>query len=520
MASPVALARFPLGARFGGVARRVSRLLAIATPGVLDGVSALTTLEGTIGRHVDIAQVYQPWGDSAASGSFSPEWKTSLIAAIIARGTIPLISWEPTGVTSLVDAADATTVTAGSWDSYIDTWIAGIDALAPDLVYLRPWHEINESAHDYGSGGSAGNTAAELVAAWQYVVNRFSAASCTNVRWVWSLNEVTWADEVADTSVDCYPGDSYVDIVAFDAYNWGSDRLSTGGWRYPRQICERSLNLLQTIAPTKPVWVAEVGCSPNGGDKDEWIKGLAAYLRGRLSIVRISWFNYDNSGSGEADWRCTTPADTLTAYQGLIRGAGLSSVYPAFPTAQAPTAPATPMLNLSGSPIASGAGLVTWTISDEATLVFALTVNSYSAGTFLGCLSFTNAGDDNSTANGLAIMLYADAASLLIQRQVGTDNLDFSVPFPAGTERLVTIRFSSGECHVRINGLHAARDSYDSTADFAPVNYAIGSRLVGNFAYNAGDVSIFALAAYNAALSEDDLAGVEAYLMAQRGLSA
>ena len=490
--------------------------LALATPGVLDGVSALSTVEATLGRKVNIAQIYQPWGDSATSGSFSPEWKTSLITSMILRGSTPLISWEPIGTTAAVNSSDATTITGGSWNTYIDSWIAGIKA-SSGIIYLRPWHEINESAHAYGAGGSAGNTPTELVAAWQYVVDRFRAASCTNVRWVWSVNEVTWADEVAGTSVSCYPGNSYVDVVAFDAYNWGSDRLSTGGWRHTRHVLDRSLSIIRSVAPSKPIWIAEIGCSPNGGTKSDWIASVAQWLRVHPEIIQVSWFNYDNSGSGEADWRCTTPAATLTAYQQLIKREGVSTLYPPFPLAQtAPTVPTTPALNLTGSPIASGAGLVTWGASASATILMVLTVNAYSAGTYYGCLSFTgSSGDDNNTANGLAVILYADAASLLIQRQVGANSLDVSVPFPAGTRRLVTLRFSGGEFHARINGLHAVRDSYDSVANFTPVNYGVASRMVGNFPYNTGDVSIQALAAYDSSLSESDLAGVEAYLIAQ-----
>lgn len=117
--------------------------------------------------------------------------------------------------------------------AYIDTWAAGVAALitvsgsAP--VYLRIFHEMN-LAYNSGIGypwgvydvyndglyKATGNTPARLVAAWKYVVDRFTAAGATNVRWVWNSGGDLGPNPITP---GCYPGDTYVDFIGADIYN-------------------------------------------------------------------------------------------------------------------------------------------------------------------------------------------------------------------------------------------------------------------------------------------------------------
>jgi beta-mannanase len=93
------------------------------------------------------------------------------------------------------------------------------------------------------------------------------------------------------TSLDAvYPGDSYVDVVAADGYNGGSELPSMGGWQTPEQVFGSTLEALTRLAPSKPLWINEVGSSEYGGNKAQWINKLFGYLR-TTPVAAVIWFN-------------------------------------------------------------------------------------------------------------------------------------------------------------------------------------------------------------------------------------
>lgn len=143
----------------------------------------------------------------------------------------------PIGLTTQANPlVPVATISGSEWETlqeYIDSWAAGVAALktvsgsAP--VYLRIFHEFNLAynsfigypwgVYDYYSDGlykATGNTAARLVAAWKYVVDRFTAAGATNVRWVWNTGGDLGPNPIP---TGAYPGDSYVDFIGADIYN-------------------------------------------------------------------------------------------------------------------------------------------------------------------------------------------------------------------------------------------------------------------------------------------------------------
>ena len=71
-------------------------------------------------------------------------------------------------------------------------------------VLFRPLHEASGGWFWWGSGN-----AADFKALWQYVFNYMGEAGVHNLIWVWSscLDDADW-----------YPGDAYVDIIAYDWY--------------------------------------------------------------------------------------------------------------------------------------------------------------------------------------------------------------------------------------------------------------------------------------------------------------
>jgi beta-mannanase len=168
---------------------------------------------------------------------------------------------------------------------------------------------MNLTGSPFGPGVD-GNTPADFVAAWRYVVNRFAADGVTNVKWVWSPN------------VDCggtcpfdafYPGNSYVDYVALDGYNYSS--VDSQPWMSFRAVFTSSYADITALS-TKPVIIGETASADAGGNKATWIKTAftttipVTFPR----VVAVVWFDRVK----ETDWRVNSSPASLAAWRHVV----------------------------------------------------------------------------------------------------------------------------------------------------------------------------------------------------------
>lgn len=283
-------------------------------PGAAQDTALLDQFETMTNRRMAIVHWYQPWGYD--NGSYTAALDTRALDAVAARGATPLITWEAWGTVNGVDPSHVANISTGAFDAYIDSWATGLKAFGKP-VYLRLFHEMNFQGYPWAYGTN-GNTAEDLVSAWRYVHNRFARAGAANVRWVWCPNP-----ENGVVPFDAiYPGDAYVDWFGVDAYNGGT-QFDWGGWRSARQIVEQTYRIFQTLAPTKPVMLAEVSSVEQGGSKAQWITDLFAATPAALPNIRaIVWFHenwttVDARNLPVADWRVNTSLTALQAFRDL-----------------------------------------------------------------------------------------------------------------------------------------------------------------------------------------------------------
>jgi Glycosyl hydrolase family 26 len=301
--------RDPAG-RLPGLGQRP--LFGAYIPNAPQNLNVLTDFESLVGAPAEIIHWYQPWAATSGSGDEGTPLDRVALDRVATHGAIPMITWEASGAIHGLPPARLATITSGAFDDYIDEWARGLKAYAR-VVLLRPFHEMNNSAYPWAVGQS-GNSAADLVRAWRYVHDRFSRLGVTNVRWVWCPN--TENNQV--TFAELYPGDQYVDWLAVDGYNGGS-QLDWGGWLTPQQLFKRSYTSLASLNPDKPIMIAETSSVEHGGDRARWIEDLydglpADYPR----ISAIVWFQADTTNRGEADWRIQTSAASLDAFRRVI----------------------------------------------------------------------------------------------------------------------------------------------------------------------------------------------------------
>ena len=202
----------------------------------------------------------------------------------------------------------------GSHDAYIDTFARSIGEV-PGTVTLRMMHEMNGNWYPWGNGVN-GNQRGEFVAAWRYVHDRFAALGVTNVSWMWAPNAVyVGGAELADL----YPGDAYVDQVGLSNYNWGyftHDDFSTQ-WESFGALFDVSIARLQALT-TRPIWIAEVGTSDNGGSRAAWLGASLAEVARRPEIAGLIYFEQADRKAG-VDWRIEDDPAAVRAWVQAVR---------------------------------------------------------------------------------------------------------------------------------------------------------------------------------------------------------
>lgn len=247
-------------------------------------------------RHgIALGTIYAGWSDdlgSVVQGQNLALWSQ--------QGIVPQITWMPgTGVT--YDA-----INQGTYDSYITTSAQELKAFG-STIFLRPFHEFNGDWYPYGLANQGADSAADtaFINAWRRVYTIFQQQGATNVKFVWCY--AAGSSPSAQTSpwnnpANAYPGDAYVDWIAFDAYNRGS--LTDGlPWNSFDQIMNAPYQLAISISTSKPIMVAEMASNEygdGGNQKASWIAAMIAELTSASNpypnLKLISWFEGDPNG--------------------------------------------------------------------------------------------------------------------------------------------------------------------------------------------------------------------------------
>jgi hypothetical protein len=157
---------------------------------------------------------------------------------------------------------------------------------------------------------------------WRHVHDLFEAEGATNVTWVWSVNiEYPGSSDL----LGLYPGDAYVDWVAMDGYNWGTNPAKPDTWKSFSEVFTQTYNRLGQIAPNKPVMLSEFASTEYGGSKADWITdALDVQLQNNFPRVdAVVWFNVNAyEGGGRMDWIIESSTSAQNAFS-----AGFGSSY-------------------------------------------------------------------------------------------------------------------------------------------------------------------------------------------------
>jgi hypothetical protein len=179
---------------------------------------------------------------------------------------------------------------------------------------------------------------ADFVAAWRRVVGTYRAAGVRNARYVWTLTGESFAVSTGKglTRADAYyPGDSFVDDIAADTYNWNTCHSPAGSWQSPAALLDpqRRFGLRH---PGKGLMLLESGSVEDParpGRKAQWTSDLAALLAEpayRQFRVVLHW---DDRTTGmlaktSCDFDYRTSSGAFAAWRAMAASPGFAAVSP------------------------------------------------------------------------------------------------------------------------------------------------------------------------------------------------
>lgn len=230
------------------------------------------------------------------------------LEAVRTRGAKTLLTWEPWtwGGGTNQPAYSLDRITAGDFDPYIRKWGQDLASWGHPVM-LRFGHEMNGNWYPWSEQVNSNGTG-DYVNAWRHVHDVVAATGASNITWIWNPNVPYWG---STPLTGLYPGETYVDAVALDGYNWGTS-ASWSSWVSPSQLFNDGLAQLRKLAPGKPILIAETSSAEQGGSKADWNTSLVSYLSAQADVTAVVWFHFDK----ETDWRINS---TTTSAQALAQ---------------------------------------------------------------------------------------------------------------------------------------------------------------------------------------------------------
>ena len=269
-------------------------------------LATLDAFSASVGRRPAIWTLWSSWGDDRGR---LPD--RSLLEGLEQRNIVPMVNWQP------VDPADPDSprfryraIARGDHDDYLRSFARSARQWGGRIL-LRFAFEMNGPWFPW-SVERFGNTSKDFVRAWRHVVRIFrgpGGKGAGNVDFVWSVYHPCHGCRDIGT---LYPGDRWVDFIAFDVFEWRAPHQGMA------RLYRAGVRRLDAVS-AKPILVTETGVSATAGAKSDWIaQGYRKVYRQLPQIKAIVYFNIEGAAIGEPeDWRLTTPPEALDAYRAI-----------------------------------------------------------------------------------------------------------------------------------------------------------------------------------------------------------
>jgi Glycosyl hydrolase family 26 len=255
---------------------------------------------------------------------------------------VPMLPCGAPSTQCATDVADYNLVATGGADGYYQTLAQNLVAAGFGSSYIRLGWEFNADWMGWGicneDGSGLSSWANDFVPAFQNIVTSMRSVAGANFKFIWNPIDSSNASCPGASLENFYPGDSYVDAVALDAYDgigaatsdadrWNDllNGVNAGGWTAvtPAAINGQTfqgygLNWLAAFGQehgkqiSLPEWgLVSSGADAGGGDDSYFMTQMAAWIKANASGPVIFW-NYGD-GTLTLDIPNYTNGDTPNA---------------------------------------------------------------------------------------------------------------------------------------------------------------------------------------------------------------
>jgi hypothetical protein len=183
-------------------------------------------------------------------------------------------------------------IAAGKYDAYL---IKLCDDIKRDgrPIWLRTLHEFNGEWYNWGVF-YPGNSKDDFVPAWRHVVQVIRSQNAP-VKIQLNINANNGLDDKTPFSA-FWPGDDWMDMVVMSCYNRAyimTDSWPQMYWKTFSEVFTSGYNEVAALTQ-KPMGIAEMGSSPNGGNKTQWIiDAFKSIVYDFPRLQQVTWFLSD-----------------------------------------------------------------------------------------------------------------------------------------------------------------------------------------------------------------------------------
>lgn len=293
-------------------------MLGAWTEGLFDGTNKtlhpekLLEFEKLVDKKMEIAHYYIGWEVLA-----KPELITQF-ETLRANSWQPMLNVNPYYFPEGCPASEVPLykeIADGRCDDFLHNAGKNLANVKQPFFFVFAW-EMNNGNNEWSvtKSGSSNN---DFVAAWRHMHDIFKQEGATNVVWVFNPNV---PEEAISPYKSIYPGDEYVDWVGLDGYNWGTTQ-KWSEWVDFVGVFKAAYDKITGIAPAKPVMLAEVNTTDQGGNKANWYKDMfIKYIPNYFPAIQaVVIFNEDKTKVENVNWKVDVTPESLEGFKQAIQ---------------------------------------------------------------------------------------------------------------------------------------------------------------------------------------------------------
>jgi hypothetical protein len=238
--------------------------------------SAVTDIEGKVGRRFDIVLRFHDFSNAPGPGVFPDASEREL-----GRSRLLFFAWE-SKVYQKQQSYKWRDIAAGAYDRSVIQPVAKRVRAYGQKVFMSFDPEMDR----HMTKGEMKGNEAEYVAAARHVHDMFAKAGATNVVWVWTTTGAMSGDN-PQRILNSYPGDAYADWVGWDPYNF-YECHGTKWHSFDEKIGQTYRFLQKNGLAKKPFILPEYGTQYDPADPKrslQWYHEIPGVLRSKYPNI-------------------------------------------------------------------------------------------------------------------------------------------------------------------------------------------------------------------------------------------